>query len=270
MKTMGLLLVAAGVLAVAALSVPALASTGHGLKEIRDPGHVTGTIHGRCYYRDKGQLPDPRCTPGSIDPIVTQSDIRSTICKKSWTATVRPPEAATEKFKYDVAYPAYGTPSGEKTELDHLVPLELGGSNDATNLWPEYPPSPNPKDKVEDALNAAVCDGKVKLAAAQAAIAYDWMTAETRLGIGLVVNGSGGRSKPWCTAKASWNATYRDYDVYVWSDQPETKATATASNGASDYWWTGKSGYTDVYLYGAASGDTVKVTVGGATCWTRT
>ena len=92
MKTMRLLLVAAGVLAVAALSGPALASTGHGLKKIRDPGHVTGIIRGRCYYRDKGQLPDPRCTPGSIDPIVTRSDIRSTICKKDWTATVRPPE----------------------------------------------------------------------------------------------------------------------------------------------------------------------------------
>ena len=33
------------------------------------------------HYRDKGQLPDPRCTPGSFDPIVTQSDIRATICK---------------------------------------------------------------------------------------------------------------------------------------------------------------------------------------------
>ena len=159
------------------------ATAGHGLKQVRDPGKVTGTLHGHCTYRDKGQLPDPRCTPGSIDPIVTQSDIRSTICKKGWTKTVRPPESQTEKFKFGEAYPAYGTPRSEKTELDHLVSLELGGSNDATNLWPEYPPTPNPKDKVEGALNAAVCEGRVSLAAAQDAIAADWLTAEKRLGV---------------------------------------------------------------------------------------
>jgi hypothetical protein len=159
------------------------ATADHGLKQVRDPGKVTGTLHGHCAYRDKGQLPDPRCTPGSIDPIVTQGNIRSTICEKGWTRTVRPPESQTEKFKFNVAYPAYGTPPPEKTELDHLVPLELGGSNDATNLWPETPPTPNPKDKVEGALNAAVCEGRVTLVAAQDAIASDWLTAERKLGI---------------------------------------------------------------------------------------
>ena len=183
MKALRAILIAAIAVTIAAPSVPALASAVHGLKKVHDPGRVTGTVHGRCYYRDRGQLPDPRCTPGSIDPDVTQADIRSTICKKGWTATVRPPEAQTERFKYDVAYPHYGTPAGERTELDHLVPLELGGSNDATNLWPEYPPSPNPKDKVEDALNHAVCDGRVSLARAQAAIASDWITAEKRLDV---------------------------------------------------------------------------------------
>ena len=51
------------------------------------------TFHGHRSYRDRGQLPDPRCTPGSIDPYVTQADIRSTICKTGWTGTVRPPES---------------------------------------------------------------------------------------------------------------------------------------------------------------------------------
>jgi hypothetical protein len=91
-------------------------SSGHGLKKVHDPGHVTGTIHGHCAYRDHGQLPDPRCTPGSIDPAVTTATIRSTICKHGWTKTVRPPEAQTERFKYEVAYPAYGTPRSERTE----------------------------------------------------------------------------------------------------------------------------------------------------------
>ena len=163
-----------------ALAVPA---AGHGLKKVHDPGHVTGTITGHCSYRDRGQLPDPRCTPGSVDPAVTQANLRSTICRSGYTRTVRPPEPQTRRFKYDVAYPHYGTPRSERTELDHLVSLELGGSNDATNLWPESPPTPNPKDKVENALNRAVCSGRVTLAAAQAAIASDWLTAEKKLGL---------------------------------------------------------------------------------------
>lgn len=269
MKALRAVLVAAIALTAVALSVPALASVSHGLKKVHDPGRVTGTIHGHCYYRDHGQLPDPRCTPGSIDPAVTQADIRSTICRTGWTRRVRPPETATEKFKYDVAYPAYGL-GRTKTELDHLVPLELGGSNDATNLWPEYPPTPNPKDKVERVLNIAVCDGKVSLARAQAAIAYDWMTAEKRLGLSSGGTSHGGGSGAWCTASASWNTTYSDYDVYVHSNQPDAWATATASSGASHGYWTDSSGYVDVYLRGAGNGETVRVTVGAATCYTRT
>lgn len=188
-----LILVAAAVLSLAACSavvtpvpvVPAAVTTtaSHGLKKVHDPRHVTGTLTGHCTYRDKGQLPDPRCTPGSVDPAVTQANLRSAICRHGYTKTVRPPESQTERFKFDVAYPHYGTPAHERTELDHLVSLELGGSNDATNLWPQAPGSPNPKDRIENALNYAVCSGRVTLAAAQQAIASDWLTAEKRLGL---------------------------------------------------------------------------------------
>ena len=163
-----------------------------------------------------------------------------------------------------MAYPAYGTPRSEPTELDHLVPLELGGSNDATNLWPEYPPVPNPKDKVENALNAAVCAGRVSLVAAQNAIASDWLTAEKKLGIG---GGTGAGGRAWCTASASYNARYGDYDIYVHSNQPGDTVTASASNGASHSYRTDSSGYADVYLH-AVAGDTVQVTVGAASCAT--
>ena len=158
-------------------------SSHHALLRVHDPRRVTGTIHGHCTFRDHGQLPDPRCTPGSVDPAVTQGNLRLTICRSGYTKTVRPPESATSRFKFDVAYPAYREPESKRTELDHLVSLELGGSNDATNLWPEYPLTPNPKDKVENALHAAVCDGRVKLTAAQNAIASNWTTAERVLGL---------------------------------------------------------------------------------------
>ena len=155
----------------------------HRLFAIHDPGEVTGTLTGPCRARHHGELPDRSCTPGAIDPAVTQANIGSTICRSGYTTTVRPPESQTEKFKWDVAEPAYGQ-HDVSGELDHEIPLELGGANDARNLWVEAGSIPNPKDAVEDALNRAVCDGKVKLRAAQAAIAKNWRTAEAALGLG--------------------------------------------------------------------------------------
>lgn len=263
---------------IAALAVPvitagaAFAST-PGLKQVRDPRHVTGTIHGRCYFRDKTELPDPRCTPGSIDPIVTQANIRSTICKAGWTDPhLRPPESQTEWFKRYRAFPAYGLTWYRESELDHLVPLELGGSNDATNLWPELgKPSGNPKDKVENALNRAVCSGRVSLARAQAAIAYDWMTAEKRLGLTSTGTSTGtpAPASAWCTASASpandgWAG---DYDVSVSSNQPHSNATASSATDTYGY-ETNSSGSAVIYLWYQSPGENITVTVGGATCYT--
>jgi hypothetical protein len=242
------------------------------LKRIHDPRHVTYSIHlSSCRTRGHGQLSDPSCTPGSIDPAVTQDDIHSTICRVGWTSAFRPPESQTEYAKYHVAYPAYHVPDSAKGEFDHLVPLELGGSNDITNLWPEIGKIPNPKDKVEDALNHAVCGGRVSLAAAQRAIASDWQTAEARLGLSrLHPSPSPAPSRSaWCSARASYSAWYHDYDIYVNSNQPDKSVTATASNGASHSWYTDDTGYADVYLH-ADAGDTIKVTVGAASCSTTT
>ena len=82
--------------ALTACTAAAASASSPGLTQVRDPGRVTGTIHGHCSYRDKGELPDPKCTPGSIDPVVTQANIRSTICKGGWTDPhLRPPESQT-------------------------------------------------------------------------------------------------------------------------------------------------------------------------------
>jgi hypothetical protein len=135
---------------------------------------------------DQGQsLPDPRCTPGVINPGVTQANITTTICKSGWTATIRPPASYTNKLKRE-QITAYGDTDTHTTdyEEDHLISLELGGGpDDPRNLWPEPHPSPNPKDKIENDLHRAVCSHRVALAAAQAAIASDWTTAEARLGL---------------------------------------------------------------------------------------
>jgi hypothetical protein len=134
---------------------------------------------GKCQGRSKnGQpLPDPGCTPGAVDPTVTQDDIGSTVCKTGWTKTARPPSSVTDRMKAASAR-SYGLPASAKGEYDHLVPLELGGApDDPRNLWVEVGSIPNPKDAVENKLNAAVCAGLIPLAAAQKAIAADWVNA---------------------------------------------------------------------------------------------
>jgi len=150
-----------------------------GLLAIHDPGTVTGTLTGPCRTRDHGLLPEHSCTPGAIDPAVTQANIRSTICRAGFTDTVRPPESATEAFKWNVAEPAYGQ-HDVSGELDHLVPLELGGDNDASNLWVENYRgflNADDKDRLENYLHDAVCSGRMRLQTAQEAIATDWVKA---------------------------------------------------------------------------------------------
>ena len=154
------------------------------LHQVHDPGQVTGTITGPCHTSDGGQLPDPACTPGAYDPAQTAA----VLCAPGYTtASYRPPSSQTTAFKWHVAEPAYGQ-QNVSGELDHLVSLELGGANDASDLWIEGGPIPNPKDAVENALHRWVCavtgtEAETRLHAAQQAIAANWMTAEHNLGI---------------------------------------------------------------------------------------
>jgi len=121
----------------------------------------------------EGPLPDHGCTPGSVFANVPAS----TICVSGYSKTVRnvPVKLKKELYAdYDIAYPE---PTGTY-ELDHLVPLELGGDNSAANLFPEAA-TPTPgfreKDVVENYLHERVCAGDISLAAAQEQIADNWV-----------------------------------------------------------------------------------------------
>lgn len=146
---------------------------------------------GSCHYRteDGDPLPDASCTPGAINPLVTQADIGTTICRSGWTATIRPPTSVTGPEKVASAL-AYGyTGSFATGEYDHLIPLELGGDpDDPANLWVEPNDKPgatsthNGKDGLENTLREMVCSGNLPLATAQQAIADDWVAAAHRFG----------------------------------------------------------------------------------------
>jgi hypothetical protein len=119
-----------------------------------------------------GPLQDQACTPGAIFSDVTTNQL----CTPGYARSVRN-VPTSEK---DQVYAEYGiaTHSPGEYEVDHLVSLELGGSNDIANLWPEAA-SPVPgfhqKDKVENYLHAQVCSGAVPLKQAQIQIATNWL-----------------------------------------------------------------------------------------------
>ena len=113
-------------------------------------------------------LADPVRTPGVLNPDVTQSNIRSTICRSGWTATIRPPVAYTNDLKRKQMRVYGETGALSDYQEDHLISLELGGNpTDPRNLWPESYPRAAEVDKIENELNARVCSGELTLAQAQ-------------------------------------------------------------------------------------------------------
>jgi hypothetical protein len=107
-------------------------------------------------------------TPGVLNPAVTQATIASTICRRGWTRTVRPPVDYTNALKRRQLrlYGRRGPPSAYQE--DHLISLELGGSPaDPRNLWPEPYPRASKVDQMENDLNHRVCAGSLTLAEAQ-------------------------------------------------------------------------------------------------------
>lgn len=123
-------------------------------------------------------LPNARLTPGATFAGVTEAEV----CTSGWATAHRHVTAA----QYHVVYGEYGIRYPEPFgayELDHLIPLELGGDNANANLWPE-PASPTPgfhqKDALENALHDLVCGGNLSLTAAQHDIASNWYAAYVR------------------------------------------------------------------------------------------
>jgi hypothetical protein len=107
-------------------------------------------------------------TPGVLNPAVTQATIASTICRRGWTRTIRPPVDYTNALKLRQLrqYGLRGPPSAYQE--DHLISLELGGSPaDPRNLWPEPYPRASAVDQIENDFNDRVCAGSLTLAEAQ-------------------------------------------------------------------------------------------------------
>jgi len=123
-------------------------------------------------------LQDVSCTPGDIFPKATKEQI----CTPGYASSVRN-VSQTLKRKLYSQYGLNQRLPGQYV-IDHLVPLQLGGSNDASNLWPERTAPPlgsYEKDRVETYLHDEVCDGHIALQQAQIEIAVDWIAVYNRM-----------------------------------------------------------------------------------------
>ena len=186
--------------------------------------------------------PNSSLTPGAV--LTTDA---STICVPGYAASVRDVSTATKKqvyAEYGVSYPqALGA-----YEVDHFIPLEIGGSNDLTNLWLE-PATPTPgfhqKDQFENFEHGQVCHGEISAAEAQSRMASDWYFYWQQEAGGVTATTSGVQfvSAPVPAAAAA----------------PQTAATAEAAAGyytssyhTATYWYpascSGWQSLSKVYL----------------------
>ncbi len=135
-------------------------------------------------------MPNSRLTPGAA---LTTSAAR--VCRPGYAARVRDvPESEKEEVygRYGVAHVPYAH------EVDHLVSLELGGSNAIANLWPEPYAGrwgARTKDVLENRLHDLVCSGAIRLRYAQRIEARNWVAAYRRyVGTPPAASGGGGGS----------------------------------------------------------------------------
>jgi hypothetical protein len=137
--------------------------------------------------------PDNRLTPGAL----TSSD-PAVVCHPGYSREHRLYQS--DRSAYDAmrkaVFAAYGVPWSEhnQRELDHRVPLALGGADAIANLWPEpLPPTPwNAvlKDQLEYRAVVAACyRHAITLSEAQAIFLGDWRIGYCRLIGGAICAG---------------------------------------------------------------------------------
>ena len=167
------------------------------LQESKEP-MVLGSRTKTADCQAQGPLPDHDCTPGAIFEDATKEEI----CVSGYSATVRSVSVSLKKrvfSQYGINYPV---PFGSY-EIDHLIPLSLGGNNTIANLWPKSAePFPGfyEKNITGDYLREQVCDGNIALRVAQQRIADDWFSIYNNLGEETIKELKG-RYKNWAERK---------------------------------------------------------------------
>jgi hypothetical protein len=175
------------------------------------------------YGVPRADLPNLRLTPGVAFNVSV-----SRICVPGYSSSVRNVSDAgkTQVYaRYGVRWVPY------QHEVDHLISLELGGSNAIRNLWPEPYAGrwgARTKDALENRLHDLVCARQLSLRSAQRQEAGDWVAAyRYYVGAPPRSGGSGGGSSPggyyassyptastiYCEDDPGWHELSRTYLV---------------------------------------------------------
>lgn len=141
--------------------------------------------------------PDPKLTPGAVADVTQKQvvatgytvDARHVPDGLKWQVFVRYHLASGEIIDHDQLHALL-----KKYEVDHFISLELGGSNELANLWPEpYANLVNgeqlgarQKDVVETGLHRLMKQGKLSLADVRTIIRTDWVKAYHAIKAGKV------------------------------------------------------------------------------------
>jgi hypothetical protein len=114
--------------------------------------------------------PNTILTPGNV--LIYDEDF---LCVPGTPGKLDKVSEATKKQVFDSYHISY--PSKGNYQLDKYLPLELGGSNDIRNLWPQGVKYPGykEKDKVEQYLYQEMCNKKINITTAQEMIKKDWV-----------------------------------------------------------------------------------------------
>ncbi len=125
-----------------------------------------------------GPEPDRRCSPGAYYSKLT----KQVLCSSGFRTSSIRHVSDSQRHAVEVEYGLVPRSYGSTLEVDHIVSLELGGSNDIANLFPENAdaqPGYRVKDRLENKLHQLVCAGKLSLRSAQTGIARDWQALYT-------------------------------------------------------------------------------------------
>ena len=130
--------------------------------------------------KDTGRLPNPSLTPGATLKL-TKDDLCGPNRKE--------PDGSLSISMKSKVFELYKIRTEDTTphNIDHLIPISLGGSNDIENLWPQPLSGEwnySQKNQLERQLHKLVCNGQLDLATAQKEISTDWVSAYKKYIVG--------------------------------------------------------------------------------------
>lgn len=127
---------------------------------------------------EAADLPDTRLTPGNALRVKAPE-----ICRPGYApATLHALSPAQWHDRRAQIFQAYGIEKQDRGAyvINHLIPLEIGGSNELANLWPLAKAgrwNAARKAKLTRRLHNLVCSGRISLQEAQREAAVDWIAA---------------------------------------------------------------------------------------------